>query len=162
MLPIPSLATIKLAAIAAALAAAFWLGIQVEKSAWLAEKAELNAKAAEAIAASEQRVLEAERKSQAFVQAAASQYHANLEKLQNEKDAALAAAQSRGLFIDAECPSNRDPVPGPALRPPRDTGTQRARLPEATARALIALASEADRVTRQLTACQVILEKERQ
>jgi hypothetical protein len=71
-------------------------------------------------------------------------------------------ARTDGLFIDAACPDNSNPVPSAAASPGGDHGGTKARLSGEAAEALIAIAADADEITHQLTACQEILRNERE
>jgi len=71
-------------------------------------------------------------------------------------------ARNNGLFVNASCANNSNPLPDSASGSSSSNGTQKARLSREASEALISIAADADTIVHQLTACQAILEAERQ
>jgi hypothetical protein len=161
----PSLASLKWIAIALCVVVAFgagWdLGGDRVQAKWDAEKAELNAKAAEAIQTAMNRTLAAEREAAAKVAATSAKYQMKLQEKQSEEVAAIEHARAGGLYINAQCPSGGNSVSQTGSGSSGRNGEARVKLPDETAESLLRLAAEADRVAEQLNACQNILEEER-
>lgn len=162
----PSLAQLKWIAIALCVAVAFGAGWDIGagrvQGRWDAEKAELNAKAADAIQQSMNRTLAVEREAAAKVAATSAKYQKALKEKESEEAAAIDRARTGGLFIDAQCPGSGNGVSETGTGSSGRDGTTRARLPDATAEALLRIGAEADRVVEQLTACQEQLQKDRE
>ena len=160
-----SLAQLKWAAIALAVAVAFSMGWRINgwriQSAWDAEKAALNAEAARQIQEATDRVLSAERDAAKRVTAVSAKYQTTLKEKQREEAAAIDRARTDGLYLNARCEDATGAVPSTSESSSGRHGEARVRLPDATAEALLQLAAEADRVAEQLTACQHFIEEER-
>ena len=160
-----SLTQLKWAAIALAVAVAFSMGWRINgwriQSAWDAEKAALNAEAAKQIQEAMDRALSVERAAAKRVTAVSAKYQNSLKEKQSEEAAAIDRARTDGLYINARCEDAAGAVPSASDATSGHHGEARARLPDATAEALLQLAAEADRVTEQLTACQHFIEEER-
>lgn len=161
----PSLAQLKWIAIALCVVAAFgagWnLGGDRVQAKWDAEKAEMNAKATEAIQQAMNRTLAAEREAAARVAATSAKYQRKLQEKASEEAAAIANARAGGLYIDAKCSGGGNGVSETASSSSGRNGEARVKLPDETAESLLRLAAEADRVVEQLNSCQNILEEER-
>jgi len=71
-------------------------------------------------------------------------------------------ARTDGLFVDASCPDSSNALPGSASGSSGSDGAKKARLSREASEALISIAADADTIVHQLTACQAILEAERQ
>jgi hypothetical protein len=157
--------TIKWIAIGLCVAAAFgagwsWNGARLQ-AAWDAEKAELNAKAVEAVQAAMNNALETEREAARRIAVHSAQYQIALKERQGEEADAIDRARTGGLFINAKCSSGGDGVSEATSGASGRNGATRVELPKEDGEFLIRLAAEADRITEQLKACQAILEQER-
>lgn len=135
----------------------FFQGERNIQAKWNAEKAELNAQAAIALKDAQERNAQIERDHQAAVLDIDIKYNKKLEKAANEKDIAIANAKSNGLFIPADCPNDSSAVSSNVSTASASHVETRAKLSESAGNFLISLASEADQVVNQLTACQEIL-----
>jgi hypothetical protein len=137
-------------------------GGDAREAPWLKREAATNADAATRIKAAEERVHAAEHKAahaQADIDVA---YQRGLQENQNAKDAAVAELRAgRRLFIGAQCPAGGSAVPDPAAPAGIGDGGARAELSEPAAEWLVGLASEADAVARQLSACQAVIRADR-
>jgi prophage endopeptidase len=93
-----------------------------------------------------------------------SVYQARLKQKDDEKSAAVAAAYSRGLYVHGAKPTtpNSAPAAPTASSPGVCDATANARLSDSDANFLLSLASDADKVVEQLTACQKIVRDDRQ
>lgn len=139
----------------------FFQGERNIQAKWNAEKAELNAEAAIALKDAQERNAQVERNHQTAVLDIDIKYNQKLQKVSNEKDAAIAAANATGLYIPADCPNNNNPLPSVASSSGADNAETRVKLSRKTAGFLISFAEEADLIVEQLNACQNILEAER-
>lgn len=161
----PNLLLIKWGAIAVLILAIFtsgWhLGAKNVQSKWDLNRAELVAESAKTLQESEERVLTVERQSVAKLAAVQTQYQKQLKGKQSEEAAAISAAYSGGMRIDAECPSNPNALSNTATGSTGVNATTRVKLSPEAGEFLVRLAAEADRVTEQLTACQATLEADR-
>ncbi len=131
------------------------------QSEWDKEKAELNAQAAKQIEEANNRVRAIEREANSRVAQTEQLFNKKLKEKDLEEANALDRARTGGLFINAKCPSGSDSMPGASSSSGSGDGETRVELPQADGEFLIRLASEADRVTEQLSACQKLLEDER-
>lgn len=162
----PNLALVKAIAVALILAATFafgWsTGSEHVQAQWDRERAELNAQAAKAIEEANSRVRKAEQASSNRIAQSEKLYLTKLKEKSHEENFAIDRARTGGLFINAKCPSRLDAMPDATQLAGSGHGETRVELPKKDGEFLIRLAAEADRVTEQLTACQAILESERQ
>jgi hypothetical protein len=161
----PNLALLKLAAIGLLFAGAFAFGwyqgsLSVEAE-WSKEKAEMNARAAEEIADANDQVRAIEQQAGRNLSAITVSYETQLRKITDEKNTTLRDTRNSGLFINAKCPSDKDTMPSSSATASGSDAETRVRLPDALAESLISLASEADAVTEQLTACQALVNADR-
>lgn len=134
-----------------------------EHDQWVTREAALNADAAKKIkeAADSAR---AEERSKAEKQAQIStDLQAKLQEAENEKNrlAADVRAGKRKLSISARCPPRGDPKGAVAAPSGGRDGETRAELPVEASDFLIGLATEADNLARQLSACQAVILSDR-
>jgi hypothetical protein len=137
-------------------------GVQVTKAEWEAEKLVAAADAAKILKAEQDKVREFEHLLANTQNKVEKVYVDKVRTVEVEKKLFIDAARTDGLFIDAACPDNSNPVPSAAPSPGSDNGRTKARLSGETAEALITIAADADEVTHQLKACQEILRNERE
>jgi hypothetical protein len=137
-------------------------GVQVTKAEWEAEKAAAAIEAGKVLAAEQAKVTEYEHLLANTQNRVEKVYVDKIREVQVERNSLSATARTDGLFIDAACPDNSNPVPSAAASPGGDHGGTKARLSGEAAEALIAIAADADEITHQLTACQEILRNERE
>jgi prophage endopeptidase len=122
----------------------------------------INAETTAGIAA---RYREKERKQASALAAVSKDYQKRLANVETQRLADAAALDARTLVLRGpNSTGGKSCGSGAAETPPasggRD-GAQGSELPQATSRFLLGLASEADAVVHQLTACQAVLEDER-
>lgn len=137
-------------------------GVQVTKAEWEAEKATAAIEAGKVLDKANKEVRELEHLLANSQNKVEKVYVDKVRTVEVEKKLFIDAARTDGLFIDAACPDNSNPVPSAAPSPGSDNGTTKARLSGEAAEALIAIAADADEITHQLTACQEILRNERE
>jgi hypothetical protein len=137
-------------------------GVQVTKADWEAEKAVAAADAAKILKAEQDKVREFEHLLANTQTKVEKVYVDKVRTVEVERKQFVDLARTDGLFIDAACPDNSNPMPSAAPSPGGDNGRTKARLSGETAEALIAIAADADEVTHQLNACQEILRNERE
>ena len=137
-------------------------GVVVTKADWEAEKAVAAVEAAKILKAEQDKVREFEHLLANTQTKVEKVYVDKVRTVEVERKQFVDLARTDGLFIDAACPDNSNPVPSPAASPSSDHGGAKARLSGAAAEALIAIAADADEITHQLTACQEILRNERE
>lgn len=137
-------------------------GVQVTKADWEAEKATAAIEADKALDKANKEVRELEHLLANTQNKVEKVYVDKVRTVEVVRDKLIDTARTDGLFIDAACPDNSNPVPSAAPSPGSDNGRTKARLSGETAEALIAIAADADEITHQLTACQEILRNERE
>jgi hypothetical protein len=137
-------------------------GVAVTKADWEAEKAVAAAEAAKILKAEQDKVREFEHLLANTQTKVEKVYVDKVRTVEVERKQFVDLARTDGLFIDAACPDNSNPVPSAASSPGSDNGRTKARLSGETAEALITIAADADEVTHQLKACQEILRNERE
>jgi len=137
-------------------------GVRITEAAWMKEKAELNAQAAEKLDSIVKRNRQLEDEKRQAVSQTAYSYEIKLGALKNEKDRALARARTGGLYVNADCSGRGGSLSATASGSGLDSRIQRVRLPDEDADFLISFAADANRVVEQLTACQNILRQERE
>jgi hypothetical protein len=137
-------------------------GVQVTKADWEAEKAAMAVEAAKTMAEVTTQVRELEHLLANTQTRVEKVYVDKIKVVEIEREQFINVARTDGLFIDATCPDNSNPMSGIASSPSGDYGATKARLSGETAEALIAIAADADEITHQLTACQEILRNERE
>ena len=138
-------------------------GGDAREAPWLKREAQTNADAANRIKAAEDRARAAEALAAARLVSISGAYQNGLQENEREKNAAVAALRAgKRLYIGAACPpaGGSEPAQAAAGAGGRD-GEARAELSESAAEWLVGLASEADAVVRQLTACQAVIEADR-
>ena len=107
------------------------------------------------------RKLEAE--SKAAQDALGVQYAKDLKAAKTRRDADVAAARSGALRLSFPTPSaNQCPAPEAGSGKPGNHEEARTELPRQVTADLLALADDADEVVLQLTACQAVVEADRQ
>jgi hypothetical protein len=136
-------------------------GVEVTRADWEAEKATAAIDAGKALDKANKEVREFEHLLANKQNKVEKVYVDKIREVQVDRDSLSAAASNGGLFIDTTCSDSSNPVSGTASSASGDNGTTKARLSRETADALIAIAADADEITNQLTACQMILEEER-
>jgi hypothetical protein len=124
-------------------------------------RSEIEATAATQIAQAEQRARSIEQGQVQKFAEVDSAYRKKLEQKDRERNAALAAVRSRGLYVNATCPDRSSALPGAAASASRGDGETRVRLSDEAAEFHVRLVDEADQIVEQLTACQNILRAER-
>lgn len=137
-------------------------GVQVTKAEWEAEKATAAIEAGKALDKANKEVRELEHLLANTQNKVEKVYVDKVRTVEVEKKLFIDAARTDGLFIDAACPDNSNPVPSSAPSSGSDNGRTKARLSGETAEALIAIAADADEIVYQLNACQEILRNERE
>jgi len=137
-------------------------GVAVTKADWEAEKAVAAAEAAKILKAEQDKVTEYEHLLANTQNRVEKVYVDKVRTVEVVRDKLIDTARTDGLFIDAACPDNSNPVPSAAPSPGSDHGGAKARLSGEAAEALIAIAADADEITHQLNACQEILRNERE
>ena len=137
-------------------------GVQVTKADWEAEKATAAIEAGKALDKANKEVRELEHLLANAQTKVEKVYVDKVRTVEVERRQLVDVARTDGLFIDAACPDNSNPVPSPAASPSSDHGGAKARLSGAAAEALIAIAADADEIVYQLKACQEILRNERE
>lgn len=128
---------------------------------WQAREAEELAAANVEIERLNRAARDAERLQADRVAAIASQYEKDLENAKRTRDAALAAARAGTLVLRDPATTCQDPGARAAGAPPASAGGRDgpagANLSPAFTDFLVDLASEADQVVAQLTACQAVI-----
>ena len=137
-------------------------GVQVTKAEWEAEKAVAAAEAAKILKAEQDKVREFEHLLANTQTRVEKVYVDKVREVQVERNSLSTTARNDGLFIDAACPDNSNPVPSAAPSTSSDHGGTKARLSGEAAEALIAIAADADEIVHQLKSCQEILRNERE
>jgi len=137
-------------------------GVQVTKAEWEAEKATAAIEAGKVLDKANQEVRELEHLLANTQTRVEKVYVDKVRTVEVERKQLVDVARTDGLFIDAACPDNSNPVPSAAASPGSDHGGAKARLSGEAAEALIAIAADADEITHQLNACQEILRNERE
>jgi len=137
-------------------------GKAVVQAEWATREAKINAESATKIHAAEEKTRAAEHQMAVNLVVVATEYQAKLKEKDNALAAARTAARTGGLWVNAACPPVAgNAAIGAAAGAGFDNGSARVRLSAETADALIALASDADRNTDQLRACQQVVEADR-
>jgi len=152
---------IKLVLLGALFAGGWWLGDSLKQGEWDAARVKELAEFNRALEDANVKVLAAERASAEKASQVSAKYQKKLQEKDREKAAAIADAESRGLWVNVSSGSPGTEVPGTTACTCGSNGETRARLSEKTSRDLIALLNEADRAVEQLNACQDMLQKER-
>ena len=137
-------------------------GVQVTKAEWEAEKATAAIEAGKALDKANKEVRELEHLLANTQNKVEKVYVDKVRTVEVERKQLVNVARTDGLFIDAACPDNSNPVPNAAPSTSSDNGGKKARLSGEAAEALIAIAADADEITHQLKACQEILRNERE
>jgi len=137
-------------------------GVQVTKAEWEKEKAAAAIEAGKVLAAEQAKVAEFEHLLANTQNRVEKVYVDKVRTVEVERTQLVNTARTDGLFIDAACPDNSNPVPSAAPSTISDNGGKKARLSGEAAEALIAIAADADEITHQLKACQEILRNERE
>jgi hypothetical protein len=137
-------------------------GVAVTKAEWEAEKATAAIEAGKALDKANKEVRELEHLLANTQNKVEKIYVDKVRTVEVEKKQFVDLARTDGLFIDAACPDNSNPLPSAAPSPGGDNGRTKARLSGETAEALITIAADADEIVYQLKACQEILRNERE
>jgi hypothetical protein len=137
-------------------------GVQVTKAEWEAEKLVAAADAARTLKAEQDKVTEYEHLLANTQNRVEKVYVEKIRTVEVERKQLVDVARTDGLFIDAACPDNSNPVPSAAPSTSSDNGGKKARLSGEAAEALITIAADADEIVYQLKACQEILRNERE
>jgi len=137
-------------------------GQAVVQAEWQAEKAEANAQAALAIKKAQDAAIATERRQAAQFRTVEAKLIEDNRKVQNEKDALLAASRSGSLRLpSAKGTNNSNGLPETTASASGNQPETICYLPEEFVRDLATEAERADQIVHQLTACQIILEEER-
>ena len=138
-------------------------GAKINEAVWQKREAEINGKQADLIAKANQAVRDEEHRRVTDINNVAADYEDKLKGKDNALQTALNSLKSGGgLFLHTACPApSGDTKGGVATSPRIDNGSARVQFPETDARFLLGLASEADRNTAQLTACQALIKADR-
>lgn len=137
-------------------------GVQVTKAEWEAEKAAAAIEAGKALDKANKEVRELEHLLANSQNKVEKIYVDKIRTVEVERKQLVDIARTDGLFIDASCPDRSSTVPSAAPSASSDHGGTKARLSGETAQALITIATDADEIVHQLTACQEILRNERE
>ena len=137
-------------------------GVQVTKAEWEAEKAAAAIEAGKVLDKANQEVRELEHLLANTQNRVEKVYVDKVRTVKVERTQLVNTARTDGLFIDAACPDNSNPVPSAAPSTSSDNGGKKARLSGEAAEALITIAADADEIVYQLKACQEILRNERE
>lgn len=137
-------------------------GSDVAKSAWEAEKAIATKEAMENFIAASEKVKTLEQQLATKQNKVEKVYVNKIRTVEVESKRITDIARNDGLFIDASCPDSNNPLSGSASGASGSDGAKKARLSREASDALISIAADADTIVHQLTACQAILEAERQ
>lgn len=152
-----------LAALAWGVRSIYQSGREAERKVWEQREAKITADANEKVRLAQQRLIAQERAHAAALTEVSADYQRKLQENVNAKDRVIAGLRdgSRKLFVSARCPNAGGVVSGaPAGAGGRD-GDARAELSGSAAEFLVAIASEADAVVRQLSACQAVIAADR-
>lgn len=135
-------------------------GEKTVQSKWDKEKAQMM----ESLAAAAQRAVVIQQAHTEKIASISDEYQASIKQKDVEKDAAVAAAFTRGMLLHgAKCtPRATPPITQTPPGPGSSDGTADAELSDEDAKFLLTLAADADKVVEQLTACQRILKEDRQ
>lgn len=165
MLPIPNSFAIRFGVIALGIISTFMFGYHQGgasvRADWMAHEADVNAQQAKAIADANERVRAIERKHALVIADITDNFQRQLKEKDDEKNTAIASMLANGLYVNAECPTCGNATGGTSTCKPTGSREKRVRLSNKDAEFLIRIASEADQVVEQLSACQAILKGER-
>lgn len=139
----------------------FYLGDSLKQAAWDAVKVKEQEETQKILQAAYSQVIETERGLQKKMVDQSQNYQKKLQEKDREKASAIDHASSDGLWVDVAPQGCKDGVPDSTASTGGHNAETRARLSDSSSRALIELASEANKVVEQLTSCQQILEVER-
>lgn len=137
-------------------------GARMMEAEWQKEKAELNAAAVDKLQAKIVENAEKEAQHAQKIRNITDSFNSRLTEIKNEKTSALTVARGRGLYVNTRCPSDRNPLPEASSGVAADYRIARTRLSDEDADFLITLAADADKVVEQLTACQAVLQQDRE
>lgn len=137
-------------------------GYDVSKSAWEAEKSIATKEAMDNIIAATDKVKSLEQQLATKQNKVEKVYVDRIRTVKVESKRITDIARNDGLFVDASCPDSSNALPGSASGSSGSDGAKKARLSREASEALISIAADADTIVHQLTACQAILEAERQ
>jgi len=151
---------IKLVLLGALFAGGWWLGDSLKQGEWDAARVVQQEEAARKLKAANDRADAAEIALAKKLNHVSAQYQKKLKEKDLEKDNAIASAKSNGLWVTATCDGGGQQVSDSSSTSSGHNGEARARLSEEIANALIAIASDADKVTEQLTSCQKALKNQ--
>jgi len=137
-------------------------GYDVSKSAWEAEKSIATKEAMDSMIAATDKVKSLEQQLATKQNKVEKIYVNKIRTVEVESKRITDIARNDGLFVNASCADSSNPLPDSASGSGNSNGTQKARLSREASEALISIAADADTIVHQLTACQAILEAERQ
>ena len=137
-------------------------GYDVSKSAWEAEKSITTKEAMDNMIAATDKVKSLEQELATKQNKVEKVYVNKIRTVEVESKRITDIARNDGLFVDASCADSSGPLPDSASGSGSSNGSQKAKLSRKAADALISIAADADTIVHQLTACQAILEAERQ
>ena len=137
-------------------------GYDVSKSAWEAEKSIATKEAMDNMIAATDKVKSLEQQLATKQNKVEKVYVNKIRTVEVESKRITDIARNDGLFVNASCADSNNTLPDSASGSGSGNGTQKARLSREVADALISIAADADTIVHQLTACQAILEAERQ
>ncbi len=153
---------IKATLAAAIFVVGWWLGDTLKQGEWDAVRVAQAEVAAQQIKAARDRADAAEIALAKSLNEVSTQYQKKLKEKDREKADAVARAKSNGLWVNATCEDSGDKVPDTTTPAGGRNGETRARLSERTGEDLISLATRANKVVEQLTACQkALIDQER-
>ena len=148
---------IKAILMAALFVAGWWLGDTLKQGQWDAVRAAQAEVAAQQVKEARDRADAAEVALAQSLNEVSTQYQKKLKEKDREKADAVARAKSNGLWVNATCEDSGDKVSDATAPAGGRNGETRARLSERTGEDLISLATRANKVVEQLTACQKAL-----
>lgn len=140
------------------------VGSATERAVWNERELAINIETAAKLKAANDRLIATERAHADALANVSAEYQSKLKETENAKNGVIAGlrAGTRKLYIGAKCPApGGDAVPGVAAGTAGRDAEPRAELSGAAAEWLVALASEADAVARQLAACQDVVRSDR-
>jgi len=137
-------------------------GYDVSKSEWEAEKSIATKEAMDNMIAATDKVKSLEQQLATKQNKVEKIYVNKIRTVEVESKRITDIARNNGLFVNASCADSSNPLPDSASGSSSSNGTKKARLSREASEALISIAADADTIIHQLTACQAILEAERQ
>ena len=148
---------IKAILMAAIFVAGWWLGDTLKQGEWDAVRVAQAEIIAQQVKEARDRADAAEVALAQSLNEVSTQYQKKLKEKDREKADAVARAKSNGLWVNATCEDSGNKVPDITTPTGGRNGETRSRLSERTGEDLISLATRANKVVEQLTACQKAL-----